>query len=173
MKNDLNYSGSDCFETFPFPRESTRAKTSDLEVIGRELYEVRTKVMVDRAQGLTTTYNQLKDPDIIDPEIGALRALHIEMDRGVLAAYGWQDIKVPPYTNPVTDAEWKAKEAFEDEVIDRLFALNAERAAEERALGMGSGGGSKGGAKKPKAQRETKTADAQLSLPSPKKKTRV
>ena len=36
-----------------------------------------------------------------------------------------------PYC-PVTDEEWAAVQAFEDEVIDRLFALNAERAAEEK-----------------------------------------
>jgi hypothetical protein len=86
-------------------------------------------------QGLTTTYNLLKDPDVDDPAIVALRALHLELDRAVLAAYGWADIPVPPYTDPVTDADWKAREAFEDELIDRLFALNATRATAERLLG--------------------------------------
>jgi len=36
---------------------------------------------------------------------------------------------VPPYVSPVTEDEKRRLEAFEDEVIDRLFVLNAERAA--------------------------------------------
>jgi len=132
--------------------------------------------MIDRNQGLTTTYNQLTDPRVADPEIEALRRLHLDMDRAVLAAYGWQDIEAPPYTTPVTDAEWKAKEAFEDEVIDRLFALNAERAAEERALGASAANGKtgkRGAPDQPAATRGKQAGDAQLSLPGPNKKTRV
>ena len=91
--------------------------------------------MIDAQQGLTQTYNHLKDPDCNEPRVEELRRLHEEMDRAVLAAYGWSDIPVPPYGTPVTDAEKKALEAFEDEVIDRLFALNAKRAEEERLQG--------------------------------------
>jgi len=86
-------------------------------------------------QGLTKTYNALEDPENADPRIAELRELHLEMDRAVLAAYGWGDIAVPPFTDPVTEEEKAARQAFEDEVLDRLFALNAERAAEESMLG--------------------------------------
>jgi hypothetical protein len=106
-----------------------------LDQAGRALYDARAAFMQSTNQGLTTTYNLLKDPDVDDPAIVALRALHLELDRAVLAAYGWADIPVPPYTDPVTDADWKAREAFEDELIDRLFALNATRATAERLLG--------------------------------------
>ena len=57
------------------------------------------------------------------------------MDRAVLDAYGWSDIEVPPFTTPSTPAERAAMEAFEDEVIDRLFVLNAERAEFEKLHG--------------------------------------
>ena len=93
--------------------------------------------MLDTQQGLTTTYNLLKDPDCHDPRIEELRRLHEEMDRAVLAAYGWDDIPVPPYGTPTTDAERRALEAFEDEVIDRLFLLNAERAGQEKRQAAG------------------------------------
>jgi hypothetical protein len=83
-------------------------------------------------QGLTATYNKLKVPDCQDAPIVELRKLHEEMDRAVLAAYGWSDIPVPPYC-PATDADRAAVARFEDAVIDRLFALNAERAAAEAA----------------------------------------
>jgi hypothetical protein len=139
MKNDINYSASDCFETFPFPPTDRLNPDSPIDRIGHQLYETRAALMLAHGQGLTTTYNQLKDPDCTDPEIQKLRDLHLDMDRAVLAAYGWDDIDPPPYTDPVTPAAHRAKEAFEDEIIDRLFALNATRAAEERALGVGSG----------------------------------
>jgi hypothetical protein len=57
------------------------------------------------------------------------------MDRAVLAANGWSDLEVPPYTTPQTAEEEQALETFQDEVIDRLFVLNAERAEEERLAG--------------------------------------
>lgn len=166
LKNDLNYSASDCFETFPFPNETALCKAGTLEDLGEKLYDVRAKLMIDRKQGLTTTYNQLKDPAVVDAPIEALRELHVSMDCAALATYGWQDIKVPPFTTPVTDAEWKAKEAFEDEVIDRMFALNAERAKEEKLLGAGASGanGKSGAAKKAAATRKKRAAAGQLEL---------
>lgn len=132
IKTDLRYSASDCFETFPFPHPDPRTVIPSLEDIGQRLYDTRAQYMLDTQQGLTDTYNLLKDPDCHDPRIEELRRLHEEMDRAVLAAYGWDDIAVPPYGTPTTDAERRALEAFEDEVIDRLFLLNAERAEEEK-----------------------------------------
>jgi hypothetical protein len=132
MKNDLNYSASDCFETFPFPRDEALATTSTVERAGEALYTARAKYMVDENVGLTITYNRLKDPTCDDPRIVALRRLHEAMDRAVLDAYGWTDLEVPPYGTPVTADGERAAKRFEDEVIDRLFALNAERAAEEK-----------------------------------------
>ena len=86
--------------------------------------------MIDTQQGLTAT-DLLKNPAHHDPRIEELRRLHEEMDRAVLAAYGWTDIPVPAYGTPTTDTERKALEVFKDEVIDRLFVLNAESAEEE------------------------------------------
>jgi hypothetical protein len=66
------------------------------------------------------------------------------MDRAILNAYGWTDIEVPPYC-PKDDAERAVVKAFEDEVIDRLFVLNAERAAQERAASGGHAGSAASG----------------------------
>jgi len=131
MKNDLNYSASDCFTTFPFP-----GNLETLDDIGKRLDEMRGELCIKREQGLTEVYNQLKDADCTDADIVALRELHVENDRAVLAAYGWEDIEVPPYTTPTDADEEKALQDFKDEVIDRLFALNAERHQEERRLGL-------------------------------------
>ena len=126
----LNYSGSDCFETFPFPDD-----TSALDDVGERLYAFRASYMLATKQGLTKAYNALKDPDCEDPVIFDLRELHVEMDRSVLAAYGWRDINVPPYQEARTATEQGARQAFEDEVLDRMFALNAERGLQEHRIG--------------------------------------
>jgi hypothetical protein len=167
MKTDLNYSPSDCFQTFPFPKPDPRTKIPALEAIGERLYTARAKYMLDTQQGLTKTYNALKDPASEDPAILALRALHIELDRAVLHAYGWHDIEVPPYTTPRTPAERLTFETFEDAVLDRLFALNAERAAEEERQGLVTRA-----SKKPTATAPTATTPASPTKPRPKKSTK-
>lgn len=157
MKNDLNYSASDCFETFPFPDPNPRAVLPALEAIGQRLYDARAAYLLETDQGLTETYNLLKDPRCTDAPIEHLRALHLDLDRAVLAAYGWSDLEPPAFTTPATAEEEAALVAFSDEVIDRLFVLNAERAHAERLAGpatpagRGKGGAQAGAAKKPRA----------------------
>jgi hypothetical protein len=135
LEDRLRYSASDCFETFPFPQPDPRAVVASLEVAGHALYDARATYMVDTQQGLTKTYNGVKDPVRDDPRVLELRRLHEAMDRAVLAEYGWTDLTVPPYC-PKSDADRGALKAFEDEVIDRLYVLNAERAREEARLGV-------------------------------------
>jgi hypothetical protein len=136
LEDRLRYAPSDCFETFPFPQDDRLSVQSAVTIIGGRLYAARETQMLAAQRGLTSTYNDLKDPLCTGPRIVALRKMHEELDRAVLDAYGWTDVKVPPYC-PASDVEMKAVTAFEDEVIDRLFALNAERAKEEELLGLG------------------------------------
>jgi hypothetical protein len=84
-----------------------------------------------------------------------LRRLTEAMDRAVLDAYGWTELAVPPYC-ALTPADREAQTAFEDEVIDRLYVLNAERAREEQRLGTAAGGakGKKGAKKRAKTKTE-------------------
>jgi hypothetical protein len=112
--------------------------TSELEVIGKRIYDARAAYMLTTRQGLTQTYNALKDASVIAAAVAELRALHEDLDRVVLAAYGWSDIAVPPFVTPETDEAKKRLESFEDEVIDRLFVLNAARAEEEAKAGLGA-----------------------------------
>jgi hypothetical protein len=161
MKEDLRYSPSDCFENFPFPKANPRAEIPELEAIGEQLYRSRAEYMKSTNQGLTQTYNRLKDPACTEAEIESLRALHLELDRAVLAAYGWSSIAVPPYTTPETDTERAQLEAFEDEVLDRLFALNAERASLERDAAPKSAPAK---ARKPQGAKKTKASQPSLQL---------
>ncbi len=144
MKDDLRYTPSDCFETFAFPEgfETDRR----LECTGREYYEFRAALMAEYNEGLTKIYNRFHDPDERSNAIGELRRLHDAMDRAVLDAYGWSDIR----PTCQFELEWEDDEAengrsrrkkpwryrwpepVRDEVLARLLALNAQRAEEER-----------------------------------------
>ena len=145
LKADLRYTPSDCFTTLPFPNGWTTHPT--LEHVGGDYYEHRAKLMVETNEGLTRTYNRFHDPDEDDPRILHLRELHEAMDRAVLAAYGWSDI--PTDCQFILDYEdedegdedrpsrrkkpWRYRwpDGVRDEVLARLLALNAQRAAEE------------------------------------------
>jgi hypothetical protein len=151
MKDDLRYTPSDCFETFPFPLnwETNEA----LEAAGQAYYEFRADLMVRTNKGLTQTYNRFHDPDERDADILKLRVLHAAMDRAVLDAYGWTDIPTDcdflvDYEEEETEEEaptkarqrkkpWRYRwpDAVRDEVLARLLELNARRAEEERMAG--------------------------------------
>ena len=148
MKDDLRYTPSDCFETFPFPDgwETHPA----LEAAGKVYYEYRAALMARTDEGMTKTYNRFHDPYEDDPEIAELRELHATMDRAVLDAYGWTDIPTACdflLDYEIDEATWGRKkkpyryrwpDPVRDEVLARLLALNAERAAEEARSGATS-----------------------------------
>jgi N-6 DNA Methylase len=90
MKDDLRYTPSDCFSTFPFPENL--AGNDELEAAGHAYYDHRAALMVARNEGLTKTYNRLHRPTEKNADIAKLRALHAEMDAAVLRAYGWDDL---------------------------------------------------------------------------------
>ena len=146
MKDDLMYAPSDCFETFPFP-DDFEANES-FEQAGRQYSAFRAALMVRNEEGLTKTYNRFHDRDNREPDIVRLRELHAAMDRAVLDAYGWHDIKTdcdffPDYTEEDEDGNkieksirYRWPDQVRDEVLARLLALNAERHAEEVKLGL-------------------------------------
>ncbi|MCB9752902.1 MAG: hypothetical protein H6713_23350 [Myxococcales bacterium] len=126
LRGDLRYTPTDCFETFPFPPPSAA-----LERAGAALYRARAAFMIETGRGLTRTYNALKDPRQDDPALARLRGLHLAVDRAALAAYGWSELAPPPFVTPVAARGRAAARGFEDAVLERLFALNLERAADE------------------------------------------
>jgi hypothetical protein len=145
MKDDLRYTPSDCFETFPFPEGWESHPT--LEAAGRAYHDFRCALMVRNDEGLTKTYNRFHDPDERDPEILKLRELHAAMDRAVLEAYGWTDIPTGCeflLDYEIDEEEWGARkkpwryrwpDEVQAEVLARLLELNAERARAETRSG--------------------------------------
>lgn len=126
----VRYSASECFDNFAFPVRDALSALSDLEAIGRLAYEARTAYTALTGIGLTDLYNRLKDASCSDPQIEDLRRLHEAMDRAVLSAYGWSDIQLPPFCSLGRSYE-SARDAFRDEVTDRLHVLNTERSSSE------------------------------------------
>ena len=159
MKDDLRYTPSDCFETFPFPEHWETHP--GLEAAGKAYYDFRADLMVRSDEGLTRTCNRFHDPHETDPDVARLRDLHAAMDRAVLDAHGWTDVPTDcefllDYS--IDEEEWGARkkpyryrwpDAVRDEVLARLLELNAERAEEERLSGAAPG--AKGGTKHSRA----------------------
>ncbi len=145
LEDRLRYTPSDCFETFPFPPADATNPT--LVSSGRLYWEYRGALMARNGQGLTDTYNRFHDPDERDAGILKLRELHAAMDRAVLDAYGWTDIKTECeflLDYEIDEEEWGDKkkpwryrwpDEVKEEVLARLLELNAEHAKEEARSG--------------------------------------
>lgn len=124
MGNDPRYNKSRCFDPFPFP-DCTEKQKNRIRALAEELDVHRKRAQARHKLGLTDIYNVLeklrageplttKDKAIHDAAlVSTLKQLHDDLDAAVAAAYGW------PW--PLTDAE----------ILERVVALNAARAAEE------------------------------------------
>jgi hypothetical protein len=132
LETRINYSSSDVFETFPFP-----ADLRGLETIGEQYHEYRRQIMLARQEGLTATYNRFHNPDEHSADIVRLRELHVEMDRAVAAAYGWDDINLGHgFHQTAQGIRYTISEDARREVLARLLKLNHERYEEEVRMGL-------------------------------------
>jgi hypothetical protein len=134
LEDRPRYNKSRCFDPFPFP-DCPEAQKAKIRALAEALDAHRKRAQADHALGLTDIYNVLervralgtpssssasvtpltpKEKVIHDQAlVSTLKQLHDELDAAVAAAYGW------PW--PLTDAE----------ILTRVVALNAHRAAEE------------------------------------------
>jgi len=140
MKSDLRYTPTVCFQTFPFPKN-----IDTLNSIGEAYRETRLQIMVTRWEGLTAIYNRFHNPDESAADITQLRDLHVEMDRAVAAAYGWDDLDLAHgFHKTAQGVRFTISEAARREVLSRLLRLNHERYAEEVRQGLRDKGAKKG-----------------------------
>ena len=125
--NDPRYTKSRCFDPFPFPDLSEALKIR-LRALGEELDATRKRVQAEHPDlTLTGLYNVLEkirasaaltpaDEDVKQRgRVLILKELHDQIDAATAQAYGW----------PV--------DLTDEEILERLVALNAERAREEAA----------------------------------------
>jgi hypothetical protein len=136
LRQDLNYSPSDVFQTFPFPN-LVSADQQSLGRIGERYHDLRRDLMRDNNQGLTETYNRFHDANETAACIARLRALHVEMDQAVAAAYGWGDLPLDHgFHATAQGVRYTVSEAARRELLRRLLHLNHERYAQEVQAGL-------------------------------------
>jgi hypothetical protein len=164
LKQDLQYSPTDCFHTFSFP--SDPAHETALAASGKIYHEHRRALMRDLWLGLTDLYNLFHDPDLT-PELVTeslgdratitgdegftrllrLRDLHRELDQTVLTGYGWHiasDFGPPLALGhnfhaveflPENDrTRYTIHPEARRELLTRLLKLNHERAAQAQQV---------------------------------------
>jgi hypothetical protein len=145
MKDDLRYTPTDCFETFPLPPLSSLSEKV-LDSLGESYFDCRSQILQQKDVGLTSLYNDFNDPECDVPEIARLRELHDEMDRAVLDAYGWSRLVPKCEFFPIFDDEeleeenghpkkrkyrYRWPDDVRDDVLALLLDLNHQRALEE------------------------------------------
>jgi hypothetical protein len=178
MKDDFSYTPTTCFETYPFPINAEHHER--LEQTGAGYYRFRAVLMTERDQGLTATYNRFHDPNETSEDILKLRDLHDQMDRAVLDAYGWTDIKpsceflldyedadADPTSNRKKPWRYRWPDEVQEEVLARLLDLNQKRAEEERLVGLAAEAGTKAPKKK---SAKKKSAGKKQSVPKTQRK---
>ena len=104
-----------------------------LERIGRMLDTERREIMLRRQLGLTKLYNLVNDPELpagVDADVDRMRQIHVELDREVMAAYGWGDIDLDHGFHTYRQmTRWTVCPAARVEILDRLLEENHRRAA--------------------------------------------
>ena len=153
LKQDLRYSPSKCFDTFPFPEGLWQTADPALATIGERYHEHRRSLMLSLWLGLTDIYNLFHSRDLTPERIAKvskkspaeaaaglqgileLRRLHQELDLTIRNAYGWPDLDLghgfhEVETLPENDRlRYTISPAARKEVLKRLLALNHQRAA--------------------------------------------
>lgn len=138
LRTDVRYTPTDCFQTFPFPQNTSRHTLQAAEEAGKHYYEHRRLMMLAHQEGLTKTYNLYHDPEYTDDDIHEMRRLHTAMDEAVLACYGWEDINLDHdfYPNERAKVRFVPTRSAQRKMFIRLIELNQAIAAEEVEQGL-------------------------------------
>ncbi|WP_139052757.1 type IIL restriction-modification enzyme MmeI [Thiocapsa marina] len=136
-----SYTVSTNFNTFAppegFPSNLDSHTGERLGKSGERYHAYRSDLMQQNAEGLTKTYNRFHNYAELSADIAELRSLHIELDRAVAAAYGWDDLDLGhDFHGTKQGARFTISETARREVLDRLLELNHQRYAEEVAAGL-------------------------------------
>ena len=124
------YVKSQAYDPFPFPA-ATPAQADAIGAVAERLDATRRAALAEDERLMTGLYNlvaAVRDGSLAAAdEAKAVRArarivakLHDDLDAAVAAAYGWGE-------------EWRRAPLLAADIVARLVALNAERAAEEAA----------------------------------------
>jgi hypothetical protein len=157
LEDRPRYNKTRCFETFPLPDAQVSKLHAQISELAEQIDAHRKRQQAAHASvtitGMYNVVEKLKSGEALtlkektihdDGLVAVLKSLHDELDRAVLAAYGWEDLvplvnivngvalgaAQPGATRAPRDA---AKQELTSTLLTRLVALNHERAAEEKA----------------------------------------
>lgn len=152
-KDDIQYAPTDCFETFPIPKNYKEFPS--LHQAGEQFFIHRAAYMKAKGIGLTETHNRFHDPECVEAEITGLRNFRAAMDTAVLSAYGWSDLSLEyefildyiDEDEEPNDEErasrtsvqrkpyrYRMPDSLQDLLLARLLALNQKQASEQGVL---------------------------------------
>ena len=146
---NVRYNRATCFDPFPFPKCNGQQSVR-LSELGEQLDLHRVSQQSKHAgldmTGMYNVLDKLRSGEALNAKdktihehglVSVLRQLHDELDAAVLDAYGWSDLlpqlRIAHGNDAATEGQSRedAKRAFDEAILERLVALNAERAAEE------------------------------------------
>jgi hypothetical protein len=157
LEERLQYSPSDCFDTFPYPDGLWLTINSELAVIGERYHDYRKSLMLTLWLGLTDIYNLFHARDLTPVKVAKvskksleealrgheglleLRRMHVELDLAIRDAYGWQNLPLDHdfyevETLPEDDrVRFTISPTTRKEILRRLLELNHTRAEAEKA----------------------------------------
>ncbi|WP_331711747.1 type IIL restriction-modification enzyme MmeI [Phormidesmis priestleyi] len=134
LEDRPRYNKTVCFDPFPFP-DPTPEQKQQIRELGDRLDSHRKRVQTQHPEvTITAMYNLLEKiragQELTESDrafnnkalVSTLKQIHDELDAAVFEAYGWEDLKT----------EGQIKGEVDEIILERLVALNAERAEEER-----------------------------------------
>jgi hypothetical protein len=145
LEDRPRYNKTVCFDPFPFPDPDDRLK-QEIRELGDRLDAHRKTVQANHPDiTITGMYNLLeklragqpftdKDRELNDRAlVSTLKQIHDDLDRAVFRAYGWDDL-IPQWERAHCCAPLPEEpvNSLDEQILERLVKLNAERAEEER-----------------------------------------
>jgi hypothetical protein len=125
LEDRPRYNKSVCFETFPFP-DPNEALRQTIRELGEQLDAHRKRQQGQHPEltmtGMYNVLEKLRAGEVLSKKeqaiheqglVSVLKEIHDRLDEAVAEAYGWPN------------------DLCEEEILEKLVALNAERAAEE------------------------------------------
>ena len=129
LKGDLRYTPTTVFATFPWPEPEDEVR-GEIARRAELLVSRRDEISADRGIGLTTLYNECDEGAYEE-----LRDQHEQLDRAVVAAYGWPtSILADPPAIAARLAELNAQIAAGEREYDPFVPLPSPDAPQEEHL---------------------------------------
>ena len=92
LEDRTRYTNTTCFETFPFPQKPIEKHKEEVRKVMGELETFRVDLAKSRDKKITDIYNEF----LTEPT-SQLYKLHRQLDKAVVAAYGWKYIESEDY----------------------------------------------------------------------------